>query len=161
MDSDYKSWAKRTRVQVAVFSCNHPCWSLNINYTWHLDTGTHIFDSYCFCYYCCFIKTHVITAPLSSCSLFRFFSKTIAEFDLGAVNYEVKSPKCHELSLAAPPHDRISFNFRCEQEAQEWATVLMSSLREAHRGQLAFRQKLAVLLDNILSKMVENIHISY
>uniref|UniRef100_A0A3Q3VTK0 RanBP-type and C3HC4-type zinc finger-containing protein 1 n=1 Tax=Mola mola TaxID=94237 RepID=A0A3Q3VTK0_MOLML len=62
----------------------------------------------------------------------------IAEFDLGTVNYEVKSPKCHELSLAAPPHDRISFNFRCEQEAQEWATVLMSSLREAHRGQWPF-----------------------
>lgn len=60
-------------------------------------------------------------------------SVTIAEFDLRTVHYEVKSPKCHELSLAAPPHDRISFNFRCEQEAQEWATVLMSSLREAHR----------------------------
>ncbi|XP_071775598.1 ranBP-type and C3HC4-type zinc finger-containing protein 1 [Centroberyx gerrardi] len=60
-------------------------------------------------------------------------SVSIAEFDLRTVNYEVKSPKCHELSLAAPPHDRISFNFRCEQEAQEWATVVMSSLREAHR----------------------------
>uniref|UniRef100_A0A8C6UNX5 Heme-oxidized IRP2 ubiquitin transferase 1 homolog n=1 Tax=Neogobius melanostomus TaxID=47308 RepID=A0A8C6UNX5_9GOBI len=60
-------------------------------------------------------------------------SMTIAMFDLRAVNYEVKSPKCHELSLRAPPHDRISFNFRCEQEAQKWATVLLSSLREAHR----------------------------
>lgn len=60
-------------------------------------------------------------------------SVTIAEFDLAEVNYEVKSPKCHELSLAAPPHDRISFNFRCEQEAQKWATVVMSSLREAHK----------------------------
>ncbi|KAM8730948.1 ranBP-type and C3HC4-type zinc finger-containing protein 1 [Acanthopagrus schlegelii] len=60
-------------------------------------------------------------------------SVTIAEFDLGTVNYEVKSPKCHELSLVAPPHDRISFNFRCETEAQEWATVVMSSLREAQR----------------------------
>ncbi|XP_029979191.1 ranBP-type and C3HC4-type zinc finger-containing protein 1 isoform X1 [Sphaeramia orbicularis] len=60
-------------------------------------------------------------------------SVTIAVFDLRTVNYEVKSPKCHELSLAAPPHDRISFNFRCEQEAQEWATVVLSSLREAHR----------------------------
>ncbi|XP_026148075.1 ranBP-type and C3HC4-type zinc finger-containing protein 1 [Mastacembelus armatus] len=58
---------------------------------------------------------------------------TIAVFDLRAVNYEVKSPKCHELSLAAPPHDRISFNFRCEQEAHNWATVVISSLREAHR----------------------------
>lgn len=60
-------------------------------------------------------------------------SVTIADFDLRSVHYEVKSPKCHELSLATPPHDRISFNFRCEQEAQEWATVMMSSLREAHR----------------------------
>ncbi|TNN89058.1 RanBP-type and C3HC4-type zinc finger-containing protein 1 [Liparis tanakae] len=51
-------------------------------------------------------------------------SVTVAEFDLRTVKYEVKSPKCHELSLAAPPHDRISFNFRCEQEAQEWATVM-------------------------------------
>ncbi|XP_020781283.1 ranBP-type and C3HC4-type zinc finger-containing protein 1 isoform X2 [Boleophthalmus pectinirostris] len=60
-------------------------------------------------------------------------SMTIAMFDLRAVNYEVKSPKCHELSLRAPPHDRICFNFRCEQEAQKWATVLLSSLREAQR----------------------------
>ncbi|XP_033841395.1 ranBP-type and C3HC4-type zinc finger-containing protein 1 isoform X2 [Periophthalmus magnuspinnatus] len=60
-------------------------------------------------------------------------SMTIATFDMRAVNYEVKSPKCHELSLRAPPHDRISFNFRCEQEAQKWATVILSSLREAHR----------------------------
>ncbi len=64
--------------------------------------------------------------------------QAIAEFDLGTINYEVKSPKCHELSLLAPPHERISFNFRCEQEAQEWATVVLSSLREAHRGQLYF-----------------------
>uniref|UniRef100_A0A3Q1IGZ6 RanBP-type and C3HC4-type zinc finger-containing protein 1 n=1 Tax=Anabas testudineus TaxID=64144 RepID=A0A3Q1IGZ6_ANATE len=62
-------------------------------------------------------------------------SMTITEFDLRTVNYEVKSPKCHELSLVAPPHERISFNFRSEKEAQEWATVVMSSLREAHRGQ--------------------------
>ncbi|XP_037312119.2 ranBP-type and C3HC4-type zinc finger-containing protein 1 [Pungitius pungitius] len=60
-------------------------------------------------------------------------SVTIAEFDLRTVKYEVKSAKCHELSLAAPPHDRISFNFRCEQEAQEWATVVISALSEAHR----------------------------
>ncbi|XP_030635796.1 ranBP-type and C3HC4-type zinc finger-containing protein 1 [Chanos chanos] len=60
-------------------------------------------------------------------------SVSIAEFDLKSVHYEVKSPRCHELSLATPPHDRITFNFRCEREAQEWATVVMSSLREAHR----------------------------
>lgn len=60
-------------------------------------------------------------------------SVSIAEFDLRAIHYDVKSPKSHELSLATPPHERISFNFRCEREAQKWATVVMSSLREAHR----------------------------
>lgn len=57
----------------------------------------------------------------------------MAEFDLRTVDYEVKSPRCHELRLAAPPHDRMTFNFRCEQEAQEWATVVVSSLWETHR----------------------------
>lgn len=42
---------------------------------------------------------------------------------------------CHELRLAVPPHDGVTFNFRCEQEAWEWATVLTSSLREAQKGQ--------------------------
>ncbi|TNN54807.1 RanBP-type and C3HC4-type zinc finger-containing protein 1 [Liparis tanakae] len=54
-------------------------------------------------------------------------------FDLRSVQYEVKSPRCHEMRLAAPPHDCIRFNFRCDREAEEWATVVMSSLREAHR----------------------------
>ncbi|XP_031721259.1 ranBP-type and C3HC4-type zinc finger-containing protein 1 isoform X1 [Anarrhichthys ocellatus] len=57
----------------------------------------------------------------------------IAEFDLRSVQYEVKSPRSHEMRLAAPPHDCIRFNFRCDREAEEWATVVMSSLREAHR----------------------------
>ncbi|XP_033838346.1 ranBP-type and C3HC4-type zinc finger-containing protein 1-like [Periophthalmus magnuspinnatus] len=57
----------------------------------------------------------------------------IAEFDLRSVQYEVKSPRCHEMRLAAPPNDCIRFNFRCDREAEEWATVVMSSLREAHR----------------------------
>ncbi|XP_036418415.1 ranBP-type and C3HC4-type zinc finger-containing protein 1 [Colossoma macropomum] len=60
-------------------------------------------------------------------------SVTIAEFDLRAVRYETKTSQSHELSLIAPPHDRITFNFRSKQEAQAWATVVMSSLREAHR----------------------------
>ncbi|XP_077364544.1 ranBP-type and C3HC4-type zinc finger-containing protein 1 isoform X2 [Festucalex cinctus] len=59
---------------------------------------------------------------------------TLVKYDLRSVNYEVKTPKCHQLSLAAPPHDHISFNFRCEQEAQQWATVMTTSLREAHRA---------------------------
>ncbi|XP_056149470.1 ranBP-type and C3HC4-type zinc finger-containing protein 1-like [Lampris incognitus] len=57
----------------------------------------------------------------------------IAEFNLNAVQYEVKAPRCHEMRLATPPHDCIRFNFRCDREAEEWATVVMSSLREAHR----------------------------
>uniref|UniRef100_H3C843 SHANK-associated RH domain interacting protein n=1 Tax=Tetraodon nigroviridis TaxID=99883 RepID=H3C843_TETNG len=63
----------------------------------------------------------------------------IAEFDLRSVQYEVKSPRCHEMRLSAPPHDSVSFNFRCDREAEEWATVVMSSLREAHRGRLRRR----------------------
>ncbi|KAI5607360.1 ranBP-type and C3HC4-type zinc finger-containing protein 1 isoform X1 [Silurus asotus] len=58
---------------------------------------------------------------------------SIAEFDLRTVRYEVKTPQSHELILATPPHDRITFNFRSEQEAQAWATVVLSSLREVHR----------------------------
>uniref|UniRef100_A0A3Q4HGH2 SHANK-associated RH domain interacting protein n=1 Tax=Neolamprologus brichardi TaxID=32507 RepID=A0A3Q4HGH2_NEOBR len=54
----------------------------------------------------------------------------IAEFDLRSVQYEVKSSRCHEMRLVAPPHDCIRFNFRCDREAEEWATVMMSSLRE-------------------------------
>lgn len=57
----------------------------------------------------------------------------IAEFDLRTLQYDVKSPRCHEMRLATPPHDCIRFNFRCDREAEEWATVMMSSLREAHR----------------------------
>ncbi|XP_036822261.1 ranBP-type and C3HC4-type zinc finger-containing protein 1 isoform X3 [Oncorhynchus mykiss] len=37
------------------------------------------------------------------------------------------------MRLATPPHDCIRFNFRCDLEAEQWATVVMSSLREAHR----------------------------
>ncbi|XP_062849469.1 ranBP-type and C3HC4-type zinc finger-containing protein 1 isoform X2 [Trichomycterus rosablanca] len=58
---------------------------------------------------------------------------TLAEFDLRSVRYEIKSPRCHELRVIKAPHDTLSFTFRSEQEAQEWATVVMSSLREAHR----------------------------
>lgn len=60
-------------------------------------------------------------------------SVSLAEFDLRSVQYELKSPRCHELRLLKPPHDCLSFSFRSEQEAQEWATVVMSSLRESHR----------------------------
>ncbi|KAI5622207.1 ranBP-type and C3HC4-type zinc finger-containing protein 1 [Silurus asotus] len=58
---------------------------------------------------------------------------SLAEFELCAVRYEIKSPRCHELCVIKPPHDTLTFTFRSEQEAQEWATVMISSLREAHR----------------------------
>ncbi|MCI4377086.1 hypothetical protein PGIGA_G00199590 [Pangasianodon gigas] len=58
---------------------------------------------------------------------------SLAEFELRAVRYEIKSPRCHELCVIKPPHDTLTFTFRSEQEAQEWATVMISSLREAHR----------------------------
>uniref|UniRef100_A0AAR2JTL9 RanBP2-type domain-containing protein n=1 Tax=Pygocentrus nattereri TaxID=42514 RepID=A0AAR2JTL9_PYGNA len=61
--------------------------------------------------------------------------KSLAEFDLRTVKYDIKSPRCHELVVTKPPHDTFSFTFRSEQEAQEWATIMLSSLREAQRGQ--------------------------
>lgn len=85
---------------------------------------------------------------LISHSCFRqLLSQTVAEFDLRTVNYEVKSPKCHELSLVAPPRECISFNFCSEKEAHEWATVVMSSLREARRGQSPILSKKHFMLD--------------
>ncbi|XP_030630223.1 ranBP-type and C3HC4-type zinc finger-containing protein 1 isoform X2 [Chanos chanos] len=60
-------------------------------------------------------------------------SVVLVEFDLRTVLYDIKSPRCHELRLLTPPHDYFTFGFRSEQEAQEWSTVVMSSLREAHR----------------------------
>ncbi|XP_067218306.1 ranBP-type and C3HC4-type zinc finger-containing protein 1 [Chanodichthys erythropterus] len=60
-------------------------------------------------------------------------SVSLAEFDLRSVKYEITSARCHELRLTKPPHDCLTFTFRSEQEAQEWATVMMSSLRESHR----------------------------
>ncbi|XP_076828334.1 ranBP-type and C3HC4-type zinc finger-containing protein 1 [Brachyhypopomus gauderio] len=58
---------------------------------------------------------------------------SLVEFDLRHVTYEISSPRCHELCVIKPPHDTFRFTFRSEQEAQEWATVMTSSLREAHR----------------------------
>ncbi|XP_043085652.1 ranBP-type and C3HC4-type zinc finger-containing protein 1 [Puntigrus tetrazona] len=60
-------------------------------------------------------------------------SVSLAEFDLRSVKYEITSARCHEMRLVKPPHDCLTFTFRSEQEAQEWATVMMSSLRESHR----------------------------
>lgn len=60
-------------------------------------------------------------------------SVSLAEFDLHSVKYEITSARCHDLRLTKPPFDSLTFTFRSEQEAQEWATVMVSSLREAHR----------------------------
>ncbi|XP_057680874.1 ranBP-type and C3HC4-type zinc finger-containing protein 1 isoform X1 [Corythoichthys intestinalis] len=76
---------------------------------------------------------------------------TIAEYDLSSMNYDVKTPKCHELSLAAAPHDSISFNFRCEQEAQQWATVIMTSLAEAHKAAAVYDNEEILELENTSS----------
>ncbi|MEQ2206096.1 hypothetical protein XENOCAPTIV_022822, partial [Xenoophorus captivus] len=46
------------------------------------------------------------------------------EFDLRSVQYEVKSSRCHEMRLAASPHDCLRFNFRCDREAEAWSTVV-------------------------------------
>lgn len=73
----------------------------------------------------------VTEGVMKCCSL----SQSLAEFDLRSVKYEITSTRCHELRLTKPPHDCLTFTFRSEQEAQEWATVMMSSLRESHRGQ--------------------------
>ncbi|XP_077591972.1 ranBP-type and C3HC4-type zinc finger-containing protein 1 isoform X1 [Stigmatopora nigra] len=75
----------------------------------------------------------------------------IAEYDLRSMNYEVKTPKCHQLSLADPSRDCISFNFRCEQEAQQWATVMTSSLAEAHKVAAAKYKEECLQLESVSS----------
>ena len=107
-----------------------------------------------------FVTNCFTTKRLNSCSSPPRLPQTIAEFDLGTINYEVKSPKCHELSLALPPHDRISFNFRSEQDAKGWATVLMSALGEVHRGQWPFLLPIfPVLCDQICCRNTVKIDI--
>ncbi|XP_073704207.1 ranBP-type and C3HC4-type zinc finger-containing protein 1 isoform X3 [Garra rufa] len=71
-------------------------------------------------------------------------SVSLAEFDLRTVKYEIKSARCHEMRLIKPPHDCLTFTFRSEQEAQEWSTVMMSSLRESHREELCLELSRAI-----------------
>ncbi|NXB67706.1 HOIL1 protein, partial [Struthidea cinerea] len=76
----------------------------------------------------------------------------LAEFDLRDISYRVRGPTSHELEL--PPAGAagsgpsgpsgpsgspgspgtVSLRFPEEREAQQWWTVLSSSLREARRG---------------------------
>lgn len=94
----------------------------------------------------------ILTLGFVICKLKVFLSavylllQSLAEFELRAVRYEIKSPRCHELCVIKPPHDTLTFTFRSEQEAQEWATVMISSLREAHRGQSSLSVKFRLFL---------------
>ncbi|NXC09771.1 HOIL1 protein, partial [Orthonyx spaldingii] len=73
----------------------------------------------------------------------------LAEFDLRDVAYRVRSPTSHELELppagsgtagtegtagTAGTAGTVALRFPEEREAQQWWTVLSSSLREARRG---------------------------
>ncbi|NXK43134.1 HOIL1 protein, partial [Piprites chloris] len=70
----------------------------------------------------------------------------LAEFDLRDVSYRVRGPASHELELpgagsepgagagTAPGAGPVTLRFPEEREAQQWWTVLSSSLREARRG---------------------------
>ncbi|NXX35553.1 HOIL1 protein, partial [Nicator chloris] len=74
----------------------------------------------------------------------------LAEFDLRDVSYRVCGPASHELQLPAPGTEgtagtegtqgtqgtegTVALRFPEEREAQQWWTVLSSSLREARRG---------------------------
>ncbi|NXP95114.1 HOIL1 protein, partial [Passerina amoena] len=75
----------------------------------------------------------------------------LAECDLRDVSYRVCGPASHELQLpplgtaagtAGTPagtsgtaaREAVALRFPEEREAQQWWTVLSSSLREAHRG---------------------------
>ncbi|NXI32740.1 HOIL1 protein, partial [Sterrhoptilus dennistouni] len=69
----------------------------------------------------------------------------VAEFDLRDISYHVCGPASHELQLpplgtAGSPGPSgtegtvVALRFLEEREAQQWWTVLSSSLREARRG---------------------------
>uniref|UniRef100_A0A3Q2YBG2 SHANK-associated RH domain interacting protein n=1 Tax=Hippocampus comes TaxID=109280 RepID=A0A3Q2YBG2_HIPCM len=81
----------------------------------------------------------------------------LVEFDLRSVHYEVKSARCHEMRLTTPPHDFIRFSFRCDREAEEWATVVMSSLREAQRGRFSLSLPLPPPLNRRCRSPVEEL----
>ncbi|NWV18161.1 HOIL1 protein, partial [Origma solitaria] len=74
----------------------------------------------------------------------------LAEFDLRNISYRVRSPTSHELELlpvgsgsagsgssgsgSSGSSGTVALRFPEEREAQQWWTVLSSSLREARRG---------------------------
>ncbi|MBN3271779.1 HOIL1 protein, partial [Polyodon spathula] len=61
-------------------------------------------------------------------------SVSIVEYNLRDVRYELKSSRCHELALLGQPDERMTFNFKDEKEAQEWSTIITTSVREMQRG---------------------------
>lgn len=65
-----------------------------------------------------------------------FCLQSLVEYSLKDISYEVKTPTRHELKVLARPDDPIVFHFEDEREAQQWWTVVSSSLKEVHKGQL-------------------------
>ncbi|XP_018429487.1 PREDICTED: ranBP-type and C3HC4-type zinc finger-containing protein 1-like [Nanorana parkeri] len=62
-------------------------------------------------------------------------SMVVAEFRLRDVTYDLKTPRCHQLTVSEDPTSFMAFNFEDEREAQKWWTVVSSSLREAKKGE--------------------------
>ncbi|KAK1173892.1 ranBP-type and C3HC4-type zinc finger-containing protein 1-like isoform X1 [Acipenser oxyrinchus oxyrinchus] len=60
-------------------------------------------------------------------------SVSIVEYNLRDIRYELKSSLCHELALLGQPDERMTFNFKDEKEAQEWSTIITTSVREVQR----------------------------
>ncbi|XP_075704355.1 ranBP-type and C3HC4-type zinc finger-containing protein 1-like isoform X2 [Rhinoderma darwinii] len=57
----------------------------------------------------------------------------VGDFQLRDVLYDLKSPRCHQMTLLQTPGSVMTFQFDDEREAQKWWTVVSSSLREARR----------------------------
>ncbi|MGH0132846.1 UNVERIFIED_CONTAM: hypothetical protein FKN15_050894 [Acipenser sinensis] len=60
-------------------------------------------------------------------------SVSIVEYNLRDIRYELKSSRCHELALLGQPDERMTFNLKDEKEAQEWSTIITTSVREVQR----------------------------
>ncbi|XP_069813046.1 sharpin isoform X2 [Dendropsophus ebraccatus] len=58
----------------------------------------------------------------------------LGDFHLRDVSYDVKTPRCHQLTAPDVAARLLTFLFDDEREAQKWWTVVSSSLREARRA---------------------------
>ncbi|MGH0147969.1 UNVERIFIED_CONTAM: hypothetical protein FKN15_040970 [Acipenser sinensis] len=61
------------------------------------------------------------------------YELSIVEYNLRDIRYELKSSRCHKLALLGQPDERMTFNFKDEKEAQEWSTIITTSVREVQR----------------------------